>query len=313
MAILGIDLGGTKLASALFSESGETLKKESRRLDGRKGREVGQLIQSELSRHLQSSEITSVGVSVPGISRRKTGTVWAPNIDGWEDYPLLNELNEVAGSIPVTIDNDRACSILGEQWKGNAKGCRDAIFMAVGTGIGAGIVSGGKVIRGANDIAGAIGWMALPKPFESKYIPCGCFEFYASGDGIPKFAREVLTSDPTGSVLRIHSPHEITARHVFEAFEEEDPLATFIIRECVSYWGMATANLVSIFNPEKVIFGGGIFGPASKLIGDIKQEAMKWAQPISIREASFEPSVLGADAAVYGAGYLALNHSVLTT
>jgi glucokinase len=73
--------------------------------------------------------------------------------------------------------------MLGEQWQGNANGCKDAIFIAVGTGIGAGILVDGKVLRGSNDIAGAIGWMALPKPFHNKYISAGCFEYYASGAG----------------------------------------------------------------------------------------------------------------------------------
>ena len=313
MATLGIDLGGTKLAMALFAETGELLVKETRQLGDRKGAQVGRLIQDELKRHIASAEIDGVGVSIPGISRQKTGTVWAPNIEGWDDYPLLSELTGVAGNIPVLIDNDRACSILGEQWKGIAKGCKDAIFIAVGTGIGAGILTGGNILRGSNDIAGAIGWMALPKPFESKYISCGCFEFYASGDGIPKFALEVLDTDPTGSVLRVYQREQLNARHVFDAYDEEDPVAGMIIRECVSYWGMAAANLVSIFNPEKVIFGGGIFGPAAKFISNIKDEATKWGQPISMKQVSFEHSALGADAAVYGAAFLAMHSKVLTT
>jgi glucokinase len=312
MPILGIDLGGTKLATALFSEAGDLLEKQSCPLGDRKGTDVGGLIQTEVKKYISSSEVDSIGVSVPGISRSKSGTVWAPNIAGWEDYPLLKELTEVAGSIPVTIDNDRACSILGEQWKGKASGCKDAIFIAVGTGIGAGILTGGNILRGASDIAGSIGWMALPKPFESKYIPCGCFEFYASGDGIPRFAREVLATDPTGSVLRVQFQHQLTAKHVFDAYDQGDPMARLIIRECISYWGMAAANLVSIFNPEKIIFGGGIFGPAAKFINDIKVEATKWAQPISIRQVSFEHSMLGSDAAVYGAGFLAVRNKVFT-
>ena len=313
MPILGIDLGGTKLTMALFSESGDLLRKETQQLGNRTGSDVGKLIRFEVRKHLESAEIDSIGVSVPGISRQKTGTVWAPNIGGWDDYPLLKELTDISGPVPVTIDNDRACSILGEQWKGIAHGCKDAIFIAVGTGIGAGILTDGKVLRGANDIAGSIGWMALPKPFESKYVSCGCLEFYASGNGIPKFAREVLDYDPTGSVLRVHSSHELTAKHIFDAYEEEDPIAVMILRECISYWGMASANLVSIFNPEKIIFGGGVFGPAAKFVDEIKTEAAKWAQPISITKVTFENSVLGTDAAVYGAGFLALNNKVLTT
>lgn len=305
MSILGIDLGGTKLAIAVFSESGKLLSRETASLGRRKGKEVGELIQASVKKHLVASDIRSIGISVPGISRHKSGTVWAPNIEGWENYPLLQEIKEIAGVIPLRIDSDRVCSILGEQWQGNAKGSNDSIFISVGTGIGAGILTDGHVLRGANDIAGAIGWMALTKPFQNKYIPCGCFEFYASGDGISKFTKELLSSDPTGSVLRIYPVEELTARHVFDAFEEEDPIASIIVRECISYWGMATANLVSIFNPEKIIFGGGIFGPAAKFIKDIKAEATKWAQPISITKVSFENTLLGSDAAVYGAAFLA--------
>ena len=311
MPVLGIDLGGTKLAVAVFSEAGELLSNDAVPLEKRKGQEVGRLILEQIKKRLRSKEypITSIGVSVPGISRHKSATVWAPNIEGWEDYPLRDEIRLIAGAIPVAIDSDRACCMLGEQWQGKAKGCKDAIFIAVGTGIGAGILVDGTLLRGSQDIAGAIGWMALSKPFESKYISCGCFEFYASGAGIPKFTRELLAPDPGWSLLRTHPLDEITAHHVFDAFDQKDSIASIVIQECIAYWGMATANLVSIFNPEKIIFGGGIFGPAAKFIDDIKREATKWAQPISISQVSFEQSMLGGDAAVYGAGFLALKNS----
>lgn len=308
MAILGIDLGGTKLAVALFSETGTLISRDIVPLANRKSSDVGELIKSQLKKYILQADIDSVGVSVPGISRHQTGTVWAPNIDGWEDYPLLQDMKKVASEIPINIDSDRACSMLGEQWQGNAKDCKDAIFLTIGTGIGAGIMTDGHLLRGSNDVAGAMGWMALLKPFESKYIPCGCFEFYASGAGIPKFAREVLASNSIDSLLRIYPPDEIKAHHVFEAFEGKDPIASIIIRECISYWGMAAANLVSIFNPQKIIFGGGVFGPAAKFIDDIKAEARKWAQPVSMQQVTFEVSKLGSDAAVYGAGFLALKN-----
>jgi glucokinase len=311
MSILGIDLGGSKLAAALFSESGELRTKESISLGKRKGGEIGQLIEDLIRKYQALSDIKSIGVSVPGISRHKTGTVWAPNLEGWEDYPLLKQIREISGPTTIGIESDRVCSILGEQWQGRAKDCRDAIFLAVGTGIGAGILVDGNVLRGSNDIAGAIGWLALSKPFQTKYISTGCFEFYASGPGIPKLAREVLASDPTGSILRIYPTEKITTRLVFDAYDEEDPVADMIVRECILYWGMAAANLVSIFNPEKIIFGGGVFGPAAKLIQAIREEAAKWAQPISMTQVTFEHSMLEGDAAVYGAGFLALQNNNL--
>jgi glucokinase len=115
-----------------------------------------------------------------------------------------------------------------------------------------------------------------------------------------------LQADPTASSLRQIDAEKLAASDVFDAYKKNDSIASIVIRECVAFWGMGAANLVSIFNPEKVIFGGGMFGPAASLIDNIKDEAAKWAQPISMKQVSFERSALGTDAAVYGAGYLAV-------
>lgn len=310
MALLGIDLGGTKLTVAVFNETGKVLHNETIALEKRKGNEVGSLITSQIIKYKNSTDnpIKSIGICVPGIYHIKTGKVWAPNISDWSNYPLLQEVKEVSGKIPVTIDSDRACYILGELWKGNARGCSDAIYLAVGTGIGAGILVDENVLRGSHDIAGAIGWMALNRPFNDEYIHCGCFETYASGEGIAKLARKYLKDNGTYEG-QLKNVLKLTSRDVFAAYENKDQLAIKVIDECILFWGMAAANLVSLFNPEKIIFGGGVFGPATKLIPAIETEAAKWAQPISIQQVSFEASALGNDAGVYGAGFLALKNN----
>ncbi|MEO8822008.1 MAG: ROK family protein [Ginsengibacter sp.] len=309
MALLGIDLGGTKLAFAVFSETGKMLHKETIALENKKGTEVGNLITSGIIRliNLGADPVKSIGISVPGIYHAKSGKVWAPNIPDWGDYPLLQEVKKMSGEISVTIDSDRACYILGELWQGNARGCTDAIYLAVGTGIGAGILTDGKVLRGSNEIAGAIGWMALTRPFKDEYIHCGCFETYASGEGMAKRFRKYLEEDNTYNG-ELKGLVKISTRDVFSAYENKDTIALKIVEECIGFWGMAAANLVSLFNPEKIVFGGGVFGPAINLIPEIKVEATKWAQPISIKQVSFEDSALGADAGVYGAGFLALKN-----
>ena len=310
MSILGIDLGGTKLAVALFWETGEVKLKETVALEKREGEQVGELIKMQVQKYLNSEgrELKAIGVSVPGIYRMKAGTAWAPNMPGWEDYRLLGELSAAAGGIPIRIDSDRACYILGELWQGNAQGCQDAIFMAMGTGIGAGIISGGHVLRGAHDIAGAIGWMALAKPYQTKYDSCGCFEYYTSGRGLARLANELLEADTeySGSLRSVH-PDQLTAPHIFAAYESGDEVARRVIGEAVEFWGMAVANLVSIFNPEKIIMGGGVFGPAVRFIPEIAEEAKKWAQPISITKVSIEESALAGESGVYGAAFLALS------
>jgi glucokinase len=314
MSLLGIDLGGSKLALAIFTENGSLLLRESIPLGKRIGPEVGKLVNDRIRILLETSkrngtEIDSIGISVPGINNTSTGKIWAPNIQGWNNYPLLAEVMEVTGNIPVIIDSDRACYILGEVWSGNARGCKDAVFLAVGTGIGAGILVNGEILRGSNDIAGAIGWMALNRPFEDKYTECGCFEYHASGEGIAKVTREYLkkSRDYLG-YLSDRDIESIKASDLFAAYENGDSLATEVIDQCVEFWGMAVANIVSLLNPEKIIFGGGVFGPAKKLIPAIRKEALKWAQPIGIKQVTFDVSGLAGDAGVFGAGYLALRN-----
>src|SRR4030095_4729824 len=314
MNALAIDLGGTKLSLAVFTEQGDIVLKKTIALEKRKSLQVGDLITHEIEDITRTHpNIQSIGIAVPGIYRQKTSTVWAPNIEAWDDYPLLQEIENIT-SIPVTIDSDRAAYILGECWMGNARGCENAIYLAVGTGIGAGILVDRKILRGAHDIAGAIGWMALREPFEEKYVSCGCFEYYASGEGVVKLAKETLAriSEYTG-ILRQKQPGELTARDFFTAHDENDPLAEAVFHICIRFWGMAIANLVSLFNPEKIILGGGVFGPAVKLIPKIIEEAIKWAQPISMKQVSIGASSLGGHAGLYGAAWLAWQHALRKT
>ncbi len=313
MAVVGLDLGGTKLSGAIFSESGNILFKDACKLEGRTGDEVGKLIQDFTVMLLNEADkksisINAVGICVPGISYAQTGCAWVPNIAGWDSYPIRQTLERVAGkNIRVFVDSDRACAILGESWVGAAKGCKDAIFLAVGTGIGAGILVNGQVLRGAHDIGGAIGWWALDRPYLPKYASCGCFEHHASGDGLARVARELLAENKNyNGALRSKSPESITAYDLFEVLKTNDPIATQVFDIAIEFWGITAANLVSIFDPEKIIFGGGVFGPAVQFIDAIYGEAKKHAQPISIKKVSIEASALGNEAVLIGAGYMAL-------
>jgi glucokinase len=286
MPIAAIDLGGTKLAGAIFDEHGALGHRVVMPLSGRSGAEVGALIREMAENLSREQELIAVGVAVPGIYRSERGTVWAPNIAGWDDYPLLEELS-AAFAGRVVVESDRTCYIMGEAWQGHARGKRNAIFIAVGTGIGAGILIDGRVLRGANDIAGAIGWLALNGEFVREYAGCGNFEFHAAGPGI---ARAAGVTD---------------AEAAFAAYARGDAIARRAIGEAISFWGRAVANLVSIFNPEVIIFGGGVFGPAASLLDDIHAEALKWGQPISMRQVKLHVSALGADAGLYGAAAVA--------
>jgi glucokinase len=306
MSFAGIDLGGTKLAAAAFSDAGEILSRETIQLAGLEGHAVGKLIESAMTKLIDEHGCTATGVCIPGLYRSATGTVWAPNIPGWDDYPLLKELRDaVPRSHDVRIDSDRAAYILGETWRGAARGASDAIFVAVGTGIGAGILSGGRILAGHGDVAGAIGWLALDRPFAPRFVQHGCFEDQASGPGLVRVARDFMAEDATysGPLLRVE---DITAADIFAAHDEGDTVAIKVIDNAIELWGMAAANLVSLLNPQMIVFGGGIFGPAVKFLDRIRAEARRWAQPIAIEQVELVASTLGSDAGLYGAGRLAM-------
>ncbi|HLP73272.1 MAG TPA: ROK family protein [Bacteroidales bacterium] len=310
MPFIAVDLGGTKLAGAVFDKDG-IIRRQRLSLGMAEGTRVGKMIISLISSLAGDEVPEGIGISVPGIARHATGTVWAPNIPGWDDYPIKDEIAGAFGNkVSIVIESDRTCSMMGEAWKGSARGCRNAIFLAVGTGIGAGIMSDGRIIHGSDDIAGATGWMALSAPYLEEYRQCGCFEYYASGRGIAENAIRLLgRSDGHESFLSRIKPGELVAQDVFRAYGQNDTVAVEVLHKAVQMWGMAAANFVSLFNPEKIIFGGGIFGPAVSFIDEIKQEAERWAQPVSMRKVKFEASSLGSDAAIYGSAFLAMSAS----
>jgi glucokinase len=314
MPVIGLDLGGTKIAAALFSPEGELLRREAVALEGRAGRDVGALIVGRIRALLDVAErdgspVEGVGIAVPGIYRAATATVWAPNIPGWDDYPLVQEVRSaVPATVGVRVDSDRACAVLGETWRGGAAGVRNAVFLLVGTGIGAGILVDGRIVRGMGDAAGAVGWLALDRPYREDYDAAGCFEYHASGPGIAAKARRLVEAGHThDGVLRRADLERLTARDVFAAYDQGDRIATRVLDEAVSYWGMAVANLVSLLNPQSIVFGGGVFGPAVQFLERIRAEALQWAQPISIGQVALVASRLGEDAVLYGAGRLAMS------
>ncbi|MCL6268073.1 ROK family protein [Flagellimonas myxillae] len=320
-AVIGIDIGGTKVSAALFEFGGSILKQEIEPVGQKKGKQlIGKIAEMALSlisiARDNNYEVNAIGACVPGIYNPSKKTVWAPNIPEWDQIPLWDELTELIEdpSIHLIIESDRSCYILGEVWQGCAKGCSDAIFLAVGTGIGAGILSKNVIISGASGVGGAIGWLGMEPPFSEHYQSCGNFEFYASGNGLVRSAIEVMDKPVgKGSSLREITRSQLTAQDIFKAYENQDRVAIEVINKAILYWGMAVANLVSIFNPEKVIFGGGVFGPAIQFFDQILEEAKKWAQPISMQEMSLEASNLGGNAGLFGAAYLAIQEITKTT
>jgi len=314
LAVIAIDLVSTGLTSAALGNSGKVLHKETISIEGLKGIEVGRLIKSQIVKILnlyrnKPIQIKSAGISVPGIYNSKTGCVWAPNIEGWEEFPLKQEMKFflLEHGLNVKIASNRTCYILGEMWLGAAQKSKNAIYLSIGKGIGAGILVDGNVLHGFSDGVGAAGWLALNDTFIPEYKLRGSFEFHASGSGILNSVRTMLLKKKDSSgVLAQKEPEQITLHDIFEAYRLKDTIAKKVLLQSQKQWGMAAANLISLFNPEIIIFGGSLFGPAQQFLEEITLETTKWAQPLFMKNVKIVGSQLGSNAGLIGAGHLAM-------
>lgn len=313
----GIDVGGTKIASALFTRDGDIVARSKVPIDkaggdAAAGQAAGIVAEMEAQAGNNGGKLLAAALCVPGVVYQKSGLVWAPNIPEWDHFPLAARIDAArTGKTrpPVFIESDRSAYVLGEQWLGTARGAKDAVFLAVGTGIGAGIISGGRVLHGAEDIAGAVGWFALNPNFKEDYAAMGCFEAEASGNSVGRKAARALRAGRP-SIMRELSgkdPNAVTAEIVAAAARKRDFLAQNLIGETVTFLGMGIANIVSILNPEIVVLGGGLFQAADLLLEPVRREFRRWAQPLAARAVRIEVSTLGEDAGLAGCGRLAWN------
>ncbi|MEN6560261.1 MAG: ROK family protein [Acidobacteriota bacterium] len=317
----GIDVGGTKIASALFTRDGEMLSREKVPIDKAGGDAAAGQVRGRIealagAARAAGGRLLAAGVCVPGIAYSASGRVWAPNIPGWDQYPLLDKITRPEGRLPavtfpLVLESDRSAYVAGEAWRGAAAGARDAVFLAVGSGIGAGIVSGGRIVHGHEDIAGAVGWFGLDPRFKPEYEAMGSFEAEASGNSVGRKARAALRAGRPSALLGLAggSIEAVTAETVAAAARQGDPLAREVVAEAVTYLAMGVANIVSLLDPEVVVLGGGLFQAADLFLEPVRREFRRWAQPLAARSVRVVPSALGEDAGLYGCGRLAWEKS----
>lgn len=281
-SVLAIDLGGTKTSIAHVDETGTILDRETLPAAHSFDASVDQIVAA-------GHGARTVGLIVPGIYTVSTGRAWCPNLWGLDEVPLLETLKDRLGTT-IVIDSDRSGYVLGEAWLGAARGLRDVVFVAIGTGIGAGILCDGRVVRGAHGIAGAVGWFALDPDWDAVYAQCGCWESNAAGPGV---ARQAGRPD---------------AKDVVSAARAGDRQALVVLERAARFTAMGIANLISAFNPQAVVLGGGLMAGAADLLLDrICIEVPRWAQPISASRCRIELTQLGEAAGLLGAARLALD------
>lgn len=207
--------------------------------------------------------------------------------------PLAARLRERL-HLPVVVESDRNAFVVGEAWKGMARDRRDVIFLAAGTGIGAGILADGRLLRGHGELAGSLGWMAVRDQYLPPYRKTGCLESHAAGPGIGLAARRLFRRDISGpEVARLAT--------------EGDRRAQQILEQAGYYLGLALANLVSTLNPEMIVVGGGVMEAGDLVLRTARKTMMQWAQPNAVRQVRLVRSQLGDAASLLGVAKLAFD------
>jgi glucokinase len=304
--VLAADLGGTKCSAAVVDRQGRIVSRRTVRVDvSSPSGPVRQTVQ--LARDMADGEspkkcFLAAGIAVPGLVRR-TGTVWAPNLTGWEHMPLASRLKRLLG-IPVVVESDRNAALLGECWRGAARGKSDVIVLMIGTGIGAGIMSGGRVVRGAHELSGCAGWLSVSLDSNSNSAATGELESLVAGPGIANAARERIQAGEASSLSQ-HDASSITAHEVAAIAREGDRMALDIFHQAGRLLGIGVANMVSLFDPEVVIIGGGMAGAADLYLDSLREAMLERAQPLAAPRVKLVVSKLGDAANLLGCARVA--------
>lgn len=309
---IGVDLGGTKIETALVDDKGQILERERHPTPVDLGPdEVQMQIVSMVSYLLNKapSGVTAVGVGVAGQIEAGTGTVtFAPNLQ-WQNVPLQANLKK-ALDLPVVVINDVRAATWGEWLDGAGRGCDDLVCLFVGTGIGGGVVSGGRMLTGSSNTAGELGHMTV----DLHGPPCtcgnrGCLEALAGGWAIARRARQAVSEESTAGAKLLdlvgNHPESITAQLVIQAAQAGDSLAVDVLKEATQALIAGCVGLVNGFNPARLILGGGVIQGLPQLTEWIEQGVLLRALKAACIDLQVLPALLQNDAGVIGAAALA--------
>lgn len=302
-AVIGLDLGGTKMYGTIADLNGNIQTEmyfPSSPFHSEENIEiVFRLIEKLLAVPLREGQrLIGIGVGAPGVTLPNEGVVtWAPAL-GWRDVPLRDLLYNRFG-LPVQVENDVNLAALGEYGFGSAKGASSLVCIAVGTGVGSGIVLDRKIYHGFHQSAGEVGYLPPDRSALGKrYEQFGALESLASGTGVQECAIKMIAERGLP-----YNPKEITAEKVFDAARRGESWAQEVIAEMVDYLALAVASVSIILDPEVIILGGGVAKSADMLIEPILRR-LEGVVPVPVR---LEATILGYRAAVMGAIMLVLD------
>ncbi len=307
--IFGVDIGGTTVKLGFFDREGTLLDKweiPTRTEDG--GSKILPDIADSITKKIDekgigAEDVAGVGVGAPGPIDNEGVVHRAVNL-GWGVFSIKKTLEDIL-HLPVMAGNDANVAALGEMWKGGGKGSSDLIMVTLGTGVGGGIITGGRVLTGVCGAGGEIGHVHV-EDNEEESCNCGnkgCLEQYTSATGVTRLANRKLAKSDRESVLR---DGEVSAKTVFDAVKAKDTLAMEVAEEFGKYLGNGLAVISSVINPDTIVIGGGV-SKAGEILMDYIRPYYEKNVFHGSREVKFALATLGNDAGIFGSAKLVLD------
>lgn len=312
--VLAVDVGGTKIYSALVGSGDQIVKRDVRPTGAAQGKErvIANILASIKavfpSDGLQRGSVLAIGVGAPGPIDSCSGRIFfAPNLE-WHNVNLKEILERDLG-LPVFLENDANVAALGEHLYGAGQGYDDLVFITVSTGIGGGLIIKGEIYSGASGGAGEIGHMVVDP--DGPLCPCGnrgCLEAVASGRALKKKALSLVAAGKGRKILELAggNPDTIEAPVIIRAGHLGDPEAQEILIEAARYLGLAIGNVANMLNPPIFVIGGGVARGAGKpFLEFVREEARLYVFPALRDILKVVPGALRGRAGVLGGAALA--------
>jgi glucokinase len=313
--IIGVDLGGTNVKTALVSRDKKILGKDSRPTRAEDGpNAVMECMTEGVEAVLKCSgvdkkDILAAGFGAPGPMNWQTGVVFSPpNLPGWKNVPLADEMQKRLG-FPCFVDNDANVACYGEYWLGAGQGAENMCLLTLGTGVGGGIVVFGQLLRGIDGTAAEIGHLKVMR--DGRLCGCGargCLEAYASVTGMSRTAVEgietgakTILTEMCGGDLK-----KIDGKMISDGIAQGDEFSKHVMHETAVWLGIGIGSLINLLNPEKVVLCGGMIAAGDVLFNPIRETAKKMSFEVPGNRAEIVPAGLGADSGVIGSAGCAL-------
>ena len=298
----GVDLGGTTVKIACFSDNGTLMDKwEIPTVTDDGGSRILPDIAASIDTYRQEkglADCMGIGIGVPGPVNSRGIVNCCINL-GWGILDIPSALQALTG-LPVRAGNDATVAALGECWMGGGQGSGNMVMVTLGTGVGGGIILGGKALHGVNGAGGEIGHMVLNRE-EAERCGCGkkgCVEQYCSATGIVRIAKKYLSSNDIPSALRCIE--NLTCKDIFDAGRAGDEAATAVLEQFYGYLGEFLANVCCVVDPETIVLGGGVSKAGQMLLEGTRPYFDKYVFH-GCKDTRLALASLGNDAGVYGA------------